>query len=70
MASGMTGPLREILFATDLSPESRRAAEYAVSLARLGGRYAHVLSESVDSKHDAVSCEAWLHGAFTYMLSR
>ena len=37
---------------------------------RLGGRYAHVLSESVDSKHAAVSCEAWLHGVFTYMLYR
>jgi hypothetical protein len=37
---------------------------------RLGGKYAHVLSESVDSKHDPVSCEAWLHGAFTYMLYR
>ena len=37
---------------------------------RLGGRYAHVLSESVDSKHDAVACEAWLHGVFTYMLYR
>jgi hypothetical protein len=37
---------------------------------RLGGRYAHVLSESVDSRRDAGSCEAWLHGVFTYMLYR
>ncbi len=37
---------------------------------RLGGDYAHVLSESVDSKHDPVRGEAWLHGLFTYMLYR
>ena len=37
---------------------------------RLGGNYAHVLSESIDSKHDDVSGEAWLHGRFTYMLYR
>jgi len=29
-----------------------------------------VLSESVDSKHDPSSSEAWLHGVFTYMLYR
>ena len=39
-------------------------------IVRLGGDYAHVLSESVDSKHDPVSGEAWLHGSFTYMLYR
>jgi hypothetical protein len=37
---------------------------------RLGGRCAHVLSESVDSRHDAVTNQAWLHGRFTYMLFR
>ncbi len=37
---------------------------------RLGGDYAHVLSESVDSKHDEVNGQAWLHGRFTYMLYR
>jgi hypothetical protein len=35
---------------------------------RLGGDYAHVLSESVDSRHDPVTGEAWLHGRLTYML--
>jgi len=35
---------------------------------RLGGRYAHVLDETVDSKHDPITGEAWLHGRFTYML--
>jgi hypothetical protein len=37
---------------------------------RLGGNYAHVLTESVDSKHDDASAETWLHGRFTYMLYR
>jgi|SRR5215467_853377 len=37
---------------------------------RLGGNYAHVLNESIHSKHDDVSGEAWLHGQFTYMLYR
>jgi hypothetical protein len=39
-------------------------------VARLEGNYAHVLSESVDSKHDSVTGEAWLRGRFTYMLYR
>ena len=39
-------------------------------VARLGGRYAHVLDESIDTRHDASSGEAWLHGRFTYMLYR
>jgi hypothetical protein len=39
-------------------------------VARLQGSYAHVLNESVDSKHDEISGEAWLHGRFTYMLYR
>jgi hypothetical protein len=37
---------------------------------RLGGNYAHVLNEFIDSKHDGISGEAWLHGRFTYMLYR
>jgi hypothetical protein len=37
---------------------------------RLGGNYAHVLDESVDSRHDGATGEAWLHGRFTYMLYR
>jgi len=37
---------------------------------RLGGNYAHVLDESVDSRHDNVTGENWLHGYFTYMLYR
>jgi hypothetical protein len=37
---------------------------------RLGGDYAHVLDESIDSRRDPVTGEAWLHGRFTYMLYR
>jgi hypothetical protein len=39
-------------------------------LVRLGGRYAHVLNESIDPHHDAVTDEAWLQGRFTYMMYR
>ena len=37
---------------------------------RLGGRYAHVLDESIDNRRDEATGEAWLHGRFTYVLSR
>ena len=37
-------------------------------IARMGGKYAHVLAESIDPRHDDASGEAWLHGRFTYML--
>ena len=39
-------------------------------IARLGGRYAHVLHESIDSRHDDALNEAWLRGTFTYVLYR
>ncbi len=37
---------------------------------RLAGDSAHVLNESVDSKHDPATGEAWLHGRLAYMLHR
>ena len=37
---------------------------------RLGGRYAHILHESIDSRHDDGTNEAWLHGTFAYVLYR
>jgi hypothetical protein len=37
---------------------------------RLGGDYAHVLHESVDTRRNDATGEAWLHGRFTYMLHR
>jgi hypothetical protein len=39
-------------------------------LDRLGGRYAHVLDECVDSRRNDATGEAWLHGLFTYALYR
>ena len=39
-------------------------------IARLGGHFAHVLHESIDSRHDNVAGEAWLRGRFTYVLYR
>jgi len=37
---------------------------------RLGGDCAHVISESIEPKHDAATSEAWLHGRFEYALYR
>ena len=42
----------------------------AEEIARLGGRYAHVLDESIEVRHNAGTGEAWLHGRFSYMLYR
>lgn len=39
-------------------------------VARLGGDYAHVHDEAIDSKHDDAAGQAWLHGRFSYMLFR
>ena len=39
-------------------------------VARLGGRYAHILDEAIGTKRDEAAGEAWLHGTFTYMLYR
>ena len=52
----------------DLMAQARIRLEQEVL--RLGGNYAHVLDESVDSRHDDVTGESWLHGSFTYMLYR
>ena len=39
-------------------------------VARLGGHYAHVLDEHIDSKRDDLTDESWLHGRFSYVLYR
>ena len=39
-------------------------------IGRLHGHYAHVVDESIDSRHDDATGEAWLHGLFTYALYR
>ncbi len=46
------------------------AARLAQEVERLGGHYAHVLDESIDSRRDDALRQAWLHGSFTYMLYR
>src|SRR5262245_11157028 len=38
--------------------------------AGLRGNFAEVLRESIDTRHNAATGEAWLHGRFTYMLFR
>jgi len=52
----------------DLMARTRARLEQEV--ARLDGRYAHVLDESLNTQHDEATGEAWLHGRFTYMLYR
>jgi hypothetical protein len=37
-------------------------------ISRLGGHYAHVLSESIDTRRDDRTGETWLHGTFAYVL--
>ena len=39
-------------------------------MSRLGGRYAHVCKESIDTRHDDSTGEAWVHGRFGYTLYR
>ena len=52
----------------DLMARARDRLQQEVG--RLGGHYAHVFDESVDSRRDDVSGEAWLHGLFSYLLLR
>jgi hypothetical protein len=46
------------------------SARLGQEIARLGGDYAHVHDESIETRHDAATGEAWLHGRFSYMLYR
>ncbi|HKQ88254.1 MAG TPA: hypothetical protein VJS43_15960 [Candidatus Acidoferrales bacterium] len=50
----------------DLMDRIRVRLEQEVT--RLGGDFAHILDESVDTRHDDRTGQAWLHGTFTYML--
>ena len=45
-------------------------ARLVQEIARLGGHYAHVHHESIDTRHDEAAGEVWLHGCFSYMLYR
>ncbi|MEO7273338.1 MAG: hypothetical protein ABIX28_21690 [Vicinamibacterales bacterium] len=37
-------------------------------VSRCGGRYAHVLTETIDTKRDDRTGETWLHGKFDFVL--
>lgn len=52
----------------NLMAHARMRMEHEV--ARLGGHYAHVFDEAIDSRRDDRSNEAWLHGRFGYLLYR
>ena len=52
----------------DLMATTRRRLVQEV--ARLGGDYAHVLSEHIEPRHNERTGEAWLYGRFTYALYR
>ena len=49
---------------------ARTEERFEQEIHRLEGDYAHVLDESIDSRHDPVTNEAWLRGRFTYVLYR
>ncbi len=52
----------------DLMAKAKARLEQEV--ARLDGHFAHVLDESIDSRHDEVTGTSWLHGRFDYVLYR
>ena len=39
-------------------------------ISRLGGDYAHIYDESIDTRRNEAMGEAWLHGRFSYVLYR
>lgn len=45
-------------------------ARLVQEVARLGGDCAHVHDESIDTRHDDATGEAWLHGRFAFVLYR
>jgi hypothetical protein len=50
--------------------KAQTTARLKQEMERLGGQYAHVLDEAIDTRRDQVTGEAWLHGRFTYVLLR
>jgi hypothetical protein len=52
----------------DLMRQATNRLEQEV--ARLGGQFAHVLDEVIDSRRDEAKREAWLRGRFKYVLYR
>ena len=41
-------------------------ARLAQEITRLGGHYAHVHDESIETRHDDAAGETWLHGCFSF----
>ena len=52
----------------DLMAQARIRLEEEI--ARLGGHYAHVLGEVLETRRDDAAGEGWLQGRFTYVLYR
>ncbi len=50
----------------DLMAQTRARLEQEI--VRLGGRYVHVMDESIGVRRDDSAGEAWLYGKFKYML--
>ena len=61
------GELWHRCYATLVEHTERRLEQ---EVARLGGEYAHVLDEHIDSRRDDATGESWLHGRFSYVLYR
>lgn len=47
---------------------ARTEARLEQEVVRLGGHYAHVLVEAIDTRRDDLKGESWLHGRFSYVL--
>lgn len=60
---------RDRLWDACLTDLRRTAADRVEQeIARCGARYAHVLTEAVDTRRNDATGEAWLHGQFGYVL--
>ena len=64
---GCRDELWEGCYADLMAQAGQRLAQEVL---RLGGDWAHVLNESIASKHDERTGESWLHGQFSYVLYR
>lgn len=49
---------------------TRTQARLEQEVARLGGHYAHVFDEAIDTRRDDAKGETWLRGRFSYVLYR
>jgi hypothetical protein len=69
VAGGLThgGELWEQCYRDLMDQADRRLGQ---EVHRLGGDYAHVLGETIGSRHDDRSGEVWLRGCIKYLLLR